>query len=64
MIVTNEPGDDISESMQEPPEAVAALQASAAETPVSIPKGDPQIIIKGLQDYDNSLHALLKKADS
>jgi hypothetical protein len=64
MIVTNEPGDDIPEKIPETPEVLSALPAASAETPVTTPKDDPEKIITSLQDYDNSLNALLKNNDT
>ena len=63
MIVTIEPSGNIPATIQETPEVLSAPAAAPAEMPISIPKDDPEKIINGLQDYDNSLHALLKKND-
>ena len=63
MIVTIEPSGNIPATIPETPELLSTPAAAPAEMHVSIPKDDPEKIINGLQDYDNSLHALLKKND-
>jgi hypothetical protein len=37
------------------------IPANPAEIPVTVPIDDPEIIVRGEEEYSNSLDALLKK---
>lgn len=61
MTSINELGDDFAEVDPVEPASVPSLPADPVESPVPVPKDDPQIVVTGIREYKDSLHALLQK---
>ncbi len=61
MINIDPADDDIAEVDPIEPASVPPLPADPVESPVPVPKDDPQIAVTGIREYKDSLHALLQK---